>query len=215
MTLSTANKGVASRSLRAAATPIGTPISKDGSSVAATICRWRNPAARKTSSRFAYSLSSERWSSAPAPSSTNDGSSTAVCATARCASDMPSRCKASAAISQMNSTTVQKPPPSDTRVSNGELPDWRAASAPANHTSPASSSAADTTTAAWIAREGRTKTARTKAANGSPRMACAGPSNSRRARPVPDTSRFGATVRKARPIAAPTPPISSAASTRL
>ena len=215
ITLSSANKGRASRSRRAAAMPSGTPNSSAGSSVENTICAWRPPAAWNTSCRFAYSFSSDNWSSAPDISSASTGNSTPTRASADPTAPSFKRCKASAAASQDSSTRTQKPPPSDTRAMPDPPGDSCVASSPASATQPASSSVAAIATAACVVRVEGMHTA-------APNIS-AGPSSARRqptsnpgsATPVPDSRRFGATLTKASPPAAASAASTSTHSTRL
>ena len=217
ITLSAANKGVASRSLRAAATPSGTPISKDGSSVAATICTWRSPAAWNTSSPIGVLLQQRelverarrraaRTTAAAPPRGPTCAARVTGPAAARhrrpsarpAAPGSRSRRRATRAIS-VETRPIGAPP----RRRPG-------------HSSPASSSAADTTAAAWTAREGRTKIAQHQAGERQRQEACAAGQQFAQA-PARCPTPGGSVPRSGRPgrAARPAAPSSSAASTRL
>jgi hypothetical protein len=119
------------------------------------------------------------------------------------------------AASQHSSVNTQEPPPSETRARLDSAADRCDASLPASHNRPASSSAAATATAPCSQRVGGVNAVSSNSTAGS---ASAYPPTLIRlcnGTPVPDTSRFGATLTKAMPNAAGSAAVTIASSTRL
>ena len=210
--------------------PSGTPISRLGIKLARTRVRCCSKAALNTSWRLAYSLSSDNASSMPEAIHTTTGRMTAALASNRHAG-FSCRCPmASVAASQASAASTQKAPPNDVRSIPALRPVAGSAAHPAScrawwaasQTRPVSSALAATATRICSPRRGRMKMAAPSSSAGpsvaSSIRACDPPSLPRSTSvseiPRPDTSRLGAWVKNASPVAAATPNTRSNSKTR-